>query len=42
VWAVVDHDAEFAAVPEPGTIGLLVAGIAALGFAYRRRKAVKA
>ena len=23
VWAVVDHDAEFAAVPEPGTIALL-------------------
>ena len=42
VWAVVDHDAEFAVVPEPGTIGLLIGGIAALGFAYRRRKAAKA
>jgi hypothetical protein len=42
VWAVVNHDAEFAPVPEPGTIALLVGGIAALGFAYRRRKAIRA
>jgi hypothetical protein len=40
VWALVDHDAEFAvAVPEPGTIALLAGGLAALGFAYHRRKA---
>ncbi len=41
-WAVVDHDAEFAVVPEPGTLALLLAGVAALGIAYRRRKVAKA
>ena len=26
-WAILNHDAEFAVVPEPGTIALLLAGV---------------
>jgi hypothetical protein len=37
VWAVVDHNSQFAAVPEPATFGLL--GISALGLLMRRRRA---
>jgi uncharacterized repeat protein (TIGR03803 family) len=39
VWAVVDHNSEFAVVPEPGTLVLLgIGGIAALGWAWRRKR----
>jgi hypothetical protein len=36
-WAVVNHDSEFAVVPEPGTIALLLAGGLAFLPALRRR-----
>ena len=42
VWAVLDHNSDFAVVPEPSTLALLAAGAAGL-FAYgrwRRRRAV--
>jgi hypothetical protein len=43
-WAIIDYSggangAEFAVVPEPGTLALLAAGVFSLGVAYRRRKA---
>lgn len=38
VWAVIDHNSEFGAVPEPSTYALLILGGAAL-FVIARRKA---
>ena len=39
VWAVVNHNSEFAVVPEPGTLALLAAGLLGLlAYAWRKRK----
>jgi hypothetical protein len=36
---VVNHNSEFAVIPEPGTLGLLVAGFLSLiAYAWRKRK----
>jgi hypothetical protein len=38
-WAVVNHNSEFAVIPEPSTLGLLVAGFLSLiAYAWRKRK----
>ena len=39
VWAVLDHQGDFAAVPEPSTLALLGLGVAGLLVARRRRTA---
>ena len=42
VWAIIDHNSEFAVIPEPST--LVLGGLAMLGFAgvgLRRRRQVK-
>jgi hypothetical protein len=40
VWAVINHNSEFAvtAVPEPATWALALAGLAGVGISLRRRK----
>jgi len=39
VWAVVNHNSEFAVVPEPGTLVLFGAGLLGLvAYAWRKRK----
>jgi threonine dehydrogenase-like Zn-dependent dehydrogenase len=39
VWAVLDHNSDFAAVPEPSTMALVAAGgIGLIVAAWRRRK----
>jgi hypothetical protein len=38
-WAVVNHNSEFAVIPEPSTLGLLIAGFLSLiAYAWRKRK----
>ncbi len=37
VWGVTEHNSQFAAVPEPGSLMLLLAAATALAFAWRRR-----
>ena len=37
-WAVVNYDAEFGVVPEPGTFALLGAAAGVVGLAYRARR----
>jgi hypothetical protein len=37
-WAVVNYDAEFGVVPEPGTFALLGAAVGVVGLAYRARR----
>jgi hypothetical protein len=39
-WAVVNYDADFGVVPEPGTFALLGAAIGATALAYSRRRKV--
>jgi hypothetical protein len=37
-WAVLNHNSDFSAIPEPGTAGLLAAGLVVL--ALRRRRSL--
>ena len=41
VWAVVNHNSEFAVVPEPSTLVLFGVAMGLIGFAWRRRAAGK-
>ena len=38
VWAVVNHNSEFAVVPEPSTLILLAVAISLIGYAWQRRR----
>jgi len=39
VWAVTDHNSQFAVVPEPGTLGLAAVGLAGGIWYLRQRRA---
>ena len=37
-WAVLDHNGQYAVIPEPGTWAMFVGGLGVLGFAQRLRR----
>jgi hypothetical protein len=42
VWAIINHNSEFAVVPEPSTIALAALGLIGLGLSFAKRAKVRA